>query len=237
MSYEGGGMKLGDLAGSSRNPTSFVPAFHVLWSRFRNRETARLSRKSYESVPRLSPTLRPLTLLQQATMVPVLSILHRSRHPGPPITVHIRAHRNDRDLRKRTCPDLPPFLYSLIFEQTNRKVYREVLIAGDLSNEDAHRIETRGWFFLTGRTSFDTVEFIYGNDTIYFAQPIQSQFVPGGSGPGTFNQAGSIGLKGAPANSLESGDRSTPKSDTGVVLRYGPPTRLNVVRCPDICLF
>ena len=52
MSYEGGGMKLRDLAGSSRNPTSFMPAFRILWSRFGNRETARRSRKSYESVAR-----------------------------------------------------------------------------------------------------------------------------------------------------------------------------------------
>jgi len=120
--------------------------------------------------------------------------------------------------------DLPPFLYSLIFEQSKRKVYREVLIAGDLTKEDVYRMETRGWFFLTGRTSFDTAEFVYGNDTVYFAQPTRSQFAPGGSGPGTFNQPGSIGLKGTPDDTLESAGGGAPKTNTGVVLRYTPPT-------------
>ena len=119
----------------------------------------------------------------------------------------------------------PPFWYSLNFEQNKRKVYREVLIAGDLSKEDVRRVETRGWFFLTGRTSFDTAEFVYNNDTVYFAQPTRSQFAPGGSGAGTFNQLGSIGLKGTTDNILESADRSAPKTNTGVVLRYAPPTR------------
>jgi len=55
MSYEGDGMKLHDLAGGSRNSTSCLPAFHVFQSRFWNRKTARRSRESYESVPRLPP--------------------------------------------------------------------------------------------------------------------------------------------------------------------------------------
>ena len=121
--------------------------------------------------------------------------------------------------------DLPPFLYPLIFEQNKRKVYREVSIAGDLSTEDVYRVATRGWFFLTGRTSFDTAEFVYGNDTVYFAQPTRSQFAPGGSGAGTFNQPGAIGLTSTPANTLESADGSAPRSNTGAVLRYAPPTR------------
>ena len=44
-------MKLRDLARGSSNPTSFMPAFHIFRSRFKNRETSRRSRKSYESVP------------------------------------------------------------------------------------------------------------------------------------------------------------------------------------------
>ena len=65
MSYEGSGMKLRDLARGSGNPTSFMPAFHIIRSRFGNRETDRRSRNPYESVPRSSSTaLRLLTLLQ-----------------------------------------------------------------------------------------------------------------------------------------------------------------------------
>ena len=54
-------MKLRDLARGSSNPTSFMPAFHIFRSRFRNLETSRRSRKSYESVPRLFFLLRPFS--------------------------------------------------------------------------------------------------------------------------------------------------------------------------------
>ena len=103
MSYEGGGMKLRDLAGSSRNPTSFMPAFRVLWSRFGNRETARRSRKSYESVPKLSSAPRLLISLQRTTMVPVHRVLRRPRHPGSPVAFSIRAHHGDQDFHSRMC--------------------------------------------------------------------------------------------------------------------------------------
>jgi len=70
MSHEGDGMKLRDLSRGSSNPTSFVPAFHILRYRFGNQEASRSSRKSYESVPissRASPLLtfyskRPWTM-------------------------------------------------------------------------------------------------------------------------------------------------------------------------------
>ena len=50
MSYEGGGMKLRDLARGSGNPTSFMPAFHIFRSRFGNQETTRRPHTSHESV-------------------------------------------------------------------------------------------------------------------------------------------------------------------------------------------
>ena len=139
MSYEGGGMKLRDLAGSSRNPTSFFPAFRILWSRFGNRETARHSRKSYESVPRLHSALRLLILPQQTTVVRVHRILCRPRHPGTTVTFPVRAHHGDQDFRPRMCHIPASFSHLLIFEQNQRKVYSEVLIAGDLSQEDVSR--------------------------------------------------------------------------------------------------
>jgi len=69
------------------------------------------------------------------------------------------------------------------------------------------------------------VEFVYGNETIYFAQPSLSQFVPGGSGAGTFNQPELINLKDTPNNTLPLTGRNAPKSNTGVVLRYAPLAR------------
>ena len=75
-------------------------------------------------------------------------------------------------------------------------------------------------------TDSDTAQFVYGNDavnTIRFAQPSLSQFVPGGSGAGDSNPPAPIGLKNPPTNTSTMAGRNTPKSDTGVVLRYAPP--------------
>ena len=96
MSYEGSGMKLRDLARGSGNPTSFMPAFHIIRSRFGNREADRRSRIPYESVSRSTPTaLHLLTLLQQTTMVRVLRILCHPRRPGSHATIHIWTHHSD----------------------------------------------------------------------------------------------------------------------------------------------
>ena len=160
-------------------------------------------------------------------MVPVLGILRRPCHTGSPVTFPVRANHGNRNFRKRTRHVSVSFSYLLIFEQNQRKVYHEVLIAGDLSREDSDRAAglTEGWSaFLYGRSTSDTAEFIYGNDTVYFAQPSLSQFVPGGYGAGTFNQSASVGLKGVPNDTLLLTGKNAPKSNTGVVLRYAPPT-------------
>ena len=116
----------------------------------------------------------------------------------------------------------------LMFEQNQHKVYREVLIAGDLSKEDGVQAADLpvAWSAVPyGKSMSDTTEFIYGNDTVYFAQPSLSQFVPGGSGAGVFNQPATIGLKGTQNNPLPLTGRNAPRSNTGAVLRYAPPPR------------
>ena len=102
MSYEGGGMKLRDLARSSSDPTSFIPALHIFLSRFWNRGAAARSRRSYESVSRSSSAPRFLTLVQQTAMVPLRIILRRPRRPGSPDTIPTRAHHEDRNFRPGT---------------------------------------------------------------------------------------------------------------------------------------
>jgi len=124
MSHEGDGMKLRDLAKASRNPTSFMPAFHIFRFRLSNWETSRLSRRSYESVPRLSPTLRLLTLLQQTTMVHILGILRRPCHPGSAITLLIRTDHGDKNFRRCAYHRLA-FKFSLLTpDQNQRNAYR-----------------------------------------------------------------------------------------------------------------
>ena len=106
-------------------------------------------------------------------------------------------------------------------------MYHEALIAGDISDEDEKRVLNlpSDWStFPYGRSTSDTAEFIYGSDTVYFAQPSLSQFVPGGSGVGTFDQsAPAIGLEDAPNNTLPLTGRNAAKIKTSVLLRYTPP--------------
>jgi len=227
MSHEGDGMKLRDLARSSSSPTSFMPALHVFRSRFRNRETSRCSRRSYESVPASSSTMRLLILLQQATVVPILGILRRPHHPGSPVTLPIRTHHGDQNICQRTCHRPAPLLFSLIFGQNQHNVYSEVLIAGDLTKEDILQMRDNGGFFLSNAPASDTGEFAYDGDTVYFAQPSLSQFVPGGSGPGAFDQSIFIyDLNHTPNNTLAFTGRNATNRNTGVVLRYALPDYL-----------
>ena len=136
-------MKLRDLARSSGDPKSFIPAFHLLRSRFRSQETSRRSRKSYESVHTMSSTPFLLTfLLQQTIVVIVLGTLCRPCHPGSRVKFPIRTYHRDQYVRKRTCYR-PAFLHFLILEQNQRKTYREVLIAGDLSQENVNQVTIR----------------------------------------------------------------------------------------------
>ena len=221
MSYEGGdGMKLCDLARSSGDPKSVMSALHLFRSRFGNRGAPKRLRKLHESVPRSSSALRLLTLLQQATMVPVPGILHSPRHPGSRVNFPIWTHHSDRNFRPRACRG-PASLCFLICEQDQSNVFHEVLIAGDLSSDDVVQATPSG--VQVGGSTPDTAEFIYGNDTVYFVQPSLSQFVPGGYGAGSFNPPASVILKDPLNNTLALTGRNPLKGNTGVVLRYAPP--------------
>ena len=220
MSYEGcDGMKLRDLAKTSGDPESVMSALHLFRPRFWNRGKCKRSHESYKSVPRSPSTPLLLTLLQQRTVVPALRILRRPRHPGPLVTFHIRTHHRDQNPRPRTSHRHASFLDSLTFEQNQSGVYHEVLMAADLSEEDAYQLDAIN---ILGSSALGTAEFIYGNDTVYFAQPGLSQFVPGGHGSGTFSPA-SILLKDSPNNTLVSTGGNAPKTDIGMVLRCIPP--------------
>ena len=162
-------------------------------------------------------------------MVPVLRIFRRYRHPVSHVTFPIWAHHRDQNLRQRTCHVLTSPLYPLTSQQTRRKVYQEVSIAGDLSEEDVNWAGAQTEPFLEYGGS--TTEFVYGNETVYFAQPSQSQFVAGGSGAGTFNFASAL-LRVPVNNTLVLMSKNVPKNDTGMVLRYAPPARS---RCSPTC--
>jgi len=213
-------MKLRDLARGSSDPTSFLPAFHILRYRFGNREAFRFSRKSYESVP-ISPCTPPLlTLLQRTTMVPVPGVLRHPRHPESPVTFPIWTYHGDRNFCRRTCRGPTSFLHFLILEQSRRRTYHEVLVTGDLSEEELQWM-TPAKFLYRGGTP-DIAELVYNNDTVYFAQPSPSQFVLGGS---AFNRPAPTGPKVPPNDTLVLMDRDAPKSDISAVIRYAPPVR------------
>jgi hypothetical protein len=84
----------------------------------------------------LSSVPRHLILLQQSTVVPFHRVFHRPRYPGSHVTVPIM--NIETFVRVRTT-DLPLSRAFLSFEQDQHMVYREVLIAGDLSREDVDR--------------------------------------------------------------------------------------------------
>jgi len=110
-------------------------------------------------------------------------------------------------------------------DQNQRKVYREVLIAADISSGDENQAVALSpdWSALPdGRSTSGTVEFSYDNETVYFAQPSSSQFLPGGYGLGVFSRYALISLKDDPNNSLLLTGRSAPKNNAGMVLRYVP---------------
>ena len=102
-------------------------------------------------------------------------------------------------------------------------MYREVLIAGDLTQEDKDGYSYYIWEWIPYGMVSDTAKLVYGNDTIYFAQPSLSQFIPGGSGAGTLNMSGSIVPDDTPNNTPLLTDRNASNGDIGVVLRYAPP--------------
>jgi len=117
----------------------------------------------------------------------------------------------------------PCLLLSPNFEQHQRRAYHEVLIAGDLSEDDLNKIEVNG--FVPLHPDPDIAEFAYGNDaanTIYFAQPSVSQFVPGGAGPGTID-FWPIGLKDPLNNTFAVAGRNSTRNGTGAILRYASP--------------
>ena len=150
-------------------------------------------------------------------MVTILNILCYPRHPGSLVTICIRTHCGDQSFCPRSYHKPASKSNFLIPEQPQRKAYSEVLITGDLSEEDIRRAGAGASYL---RTDPYTAEFVHGNDTVYFAQPSPSQFISGGSGAGTFNPAPAMGLKDPLNNTLALKDRNTPKNDTGAILRY-----------------
>ena len=127
-----------------------------------------------------------------------------------------------------------PFLFGRIikiktFERSQRDEYHEALIAGDLTKEDIIQATSSNHSY--GISILDTTELVYDNDTIYFAQPSLSQFVPGGSGAGTFNAPESIGQKDPPINAPAFKVGSNNPASTvrrgektaDAILRYAPP--------------
>ena len=73
------------------------------------------------------------------------------------------------------------------------------------------------------KTVFDTAEFGYGSETVYFAQPSPSQFASGGFGAGTFDPPPKMGLKNIPSSAPVLTGRNVARSNAGAVLRYAPP--------------
>ncbi|KAF9778318.1 hypothetical protein BJ322DRAFT_492827 [Thelephora terrestris] len=200
LGHEGGGMKLGDLARNSQNPTSFISALLICISRFGSRETARDSRGSYDKRP------WPLFIMVFAVLAilgPTLPFLFGRIMIIETFTQNQRAEYREVLIAGDLSPD-----------DVNRAT----------DQLGAFQSFAQTWTLLPyGRTPPDTVEFAQNNDTVYFAQPTLSQLVPGGSGSGTFNvnQTASLDLGNNPNDTLALlMNGNAPRESMGELLRY-----------------
>ena len=150
----------------------------------------------------------------------VPGVLRHPRHPESPVTLPIWTYHGHRNFCRCTCRGPASFMHFLILGQNRRRTYHEVLVTGDLSEEDLQWMTPAELQYRRGTP--DIAEFVYNNDTVYFAQPSVSQFVLGGS---AFNRPAPIGLKGPSNDTLVLMDRDAPKSDISAVIRYAPAAR------------
>ncbi|KDQ65143.1 hypothetical protein JAAARDRAFT_168055 [Jaapia argillacea MUCL 33604] len=191
-----GGLRIKDLEVMSRSSTSAWVAISVIWNRIRYLGIKRNVRRSYDDRPWILVVLFFLITMIFGGML--------------------------------------PFIFARIVNITTRiehqtTQYREVSVVGDLSDQDVAKASSqmlafadfvRTWTlapFASGTEQARPVTFQYGNDTVYFAEPLLSQLMPGGHGLGTFD------LNGTQTGMTDSdlmAEQNQGAQQPGVLLRY-----------------
>lgn len=206
------GIRLSELAAASRDPTSAWPALRLLWSRFVYQGTARKMRQTYDK--------RPWSL---AIIFFLLNVILAASLP---------------------------FIFGRIINiitsvSHQRNEYQEVTVKGDLSESDisnaAALAPAFNDFALTWTLSpFSahgslpaTISYSWNNDTVFFSEASLSQFLPDGSGFGTFTENTTTPTRSTNTASVPT-DSSTGDIQRGSLLRYPRwGIRIHCEKIPD----
>ncbi|KAK0237139.1 hypothetical protein EDD85DRAFT_771192 [Armillaria nabsnona] len=207
------GIRLSDLAAPSRDPTSAWPALQLLWSRFMYPGTARRERRYYDKRPW---SLAILFFLLNVILAASLTFIF-----GRIVNIST-------------------------FVSHQHTEYQEVTVKGDLSESDitnmaaltpAFRDFTLTWTlspFAAHRSLPSAISYPWNNDIVYFSEASLSQFLPDGSGFGTFIENTTTPTRGTDSTSLATDSLSTNVVESGSFLRYPRwGIRIHCEKVPD----
>ncbi|KAK0237149.1 hypothetical protein EDD85DRAFT_599337 [Armillaria nabsnona] len=207
------GFRLSDLAAPSRDPTSAWPALQLLWSRFMYPGTTRRERRHYDKRPW---SLAILFFLLNAILAASLTFIL-----GRIVNISTSASHQHTE-------------------------YQEVTVEGDLSEND---ISTTGaltptfndfkltWTlspFAAHRSLPIALSYPWNADTVYFSEASLSQFLPDGSGFGTFAENTTTPTLDTESASVATGSFNTNAVEPGSFLRYPRwGIRIHCEKVPD----
>ncbi|KAK0231351.1 hypothetical protein IW262DRAFT_1262876 [Armillaria fumosa] len=206
------GIRLSDLAAASRDPTSAWPALRLLWSRFMYAGTARKMRQTYDKRPW---SLAIIFFLLNVILAASLSFIFGR-------------------------------IVNIMTSVSHQRIeYQEVTVKGDLSESDisnaAALASAFNDFALTWTLSpFSAhgslpaaISYPWNNDTVYFSEASLSQFLPDGSGFGTFTENTTTPTRSTDTASVPN-DFSSGAIQPGSLLRYPRwGIRIHCEKIPD----
>ncbi|PBK73185.1 hypothetical protein ARMSODRAFT_881019 [Armillaria solidipes] len=206
------GIRLSDMAAASRDPTSAWPALRLLWSRFMYPGTARKMRQTYDKRPW---SLAIIFFLLNVILAASLSFVFGR-------------------------------IVNIATSVSHQRIeYQEVTVKGDLSESDisnaAALAPAFNDFSLTWTLSpFSAhgslppaISYPWNNDTVYFSEASLSQFLPDGSGFGTFTENTTTPTRSTNTATVAT-DFSTGAIQPGSLLRYPRwGIRIHCEKIPD----
>ncbi|KAF9004740.1 hypothetical protein BDQ17DRAFT_1354599 [Cyathus striatus] len=211
---DGPGVKLRDLAAHTSDATSSLSALRLLWDRNTYKGAARDYRRTYDR--------RPWTLFILFFLLLVGTTACLSFVFGRVVTIKTSVTRQD-------------------------EIYEEISIKGDMSDVDIQKANELMASFNDTRITWTLApfsahgglpsvsSFTYGNDTVYFAETILSQLLPGGSGFGTFDEkTTAVSTDSTQQTSVKIERAATSSVEPGSTLRFPKwGIRIKCARIPD----
>ncbi|KAK0467718.1 uncharacterized protein EV420DRAFT_1742822 [Desarmillaria tabescens] len=224
------GIRLSDLAAPSRDPTSAWPALQLLWSRFMYPGTMRRERQHYDKRPWSLAILFFLLNVILAASLPFIlgrivnistSVSHQHTEYQE---VTVKGDLSESDI-SNTAALARVFnvnsSFKLYFPSLNL-ILQDFTLTWTLSPFAAHR-------------SLPTaISYPWNNDTAYFSEASLSQFLPGGSGFGTFTENTTTPTWSTDFSSVATDSFNTNAVEPGSLLRYPRwGIRIHCEKVPD----